>query len=89
MEAYSAKLYHCGIKSKVAKSRLGYLNEKTNWRIFSEYANYLIGDARMLCVGSNEFLNEFDVTAYVFDSTTIDLCLNLFPRAKFRKKRVR
>lgn len=87
LEAFGSKLYHCGIKSKVAKSTLAYWNEKTKWDIYCEYAQYLIGYARKLYKGNNEFLAELDATVYAFDSTTIDLCLNLFPWAKFRKKK--
>lgn len=87
MEAFGSKLYHCGIKSKVAKSTLAYWNEKTKWNIYCEYAQYLIGYARKLYKGDNEFIAELDATVYAFDSTTIDLCLNLFPWAKFRKKK--
>ena len=87
LEAFGSKLYHCGIQSKVAKSTLAYWNEKTNWNIYCEYAQYLIGYARKLYKGDNEFLAELDATVYAFDSTTIDLCLNLFPWAKFRKKK--
>ena len=87
LEAFGSKLYYCGIRSKVAKSTLAYWNEKTNWNIYGEYAQYLIGHARKLHKGDNEFLAELDATVYAFDSTTIDLCLNLFPWAKFRKKK--
>ena len=87
LEAFGSKLYHCGIKSKVAKSTLAYWNEKTQWNIYCEYAQYLIGYARKLYKGNNEFLAELDATVYAFDSTTIDLCLTLFPWAKFRKKK--
>jgi hypothetical protein len=87
LEAFGSKLYHCGIKSKVAKSTLAYWNEKTKWNIYCEYAQYLIGYARKLYKGNNEFLAELDATVYAFDSTTIDLWLNLFPWAKFRKKK--
>ena len=87
LEAFGSKLYHCGIRSKVAKSTLAYWNEKTNWNIYGEYAQYLIGHARKLHKGDNEFLAELDATVYAFDKTTIDLCLNLFPWAKFRKKK--
>ena len=87
LEAFGSKLYHCGIKSKVPKSTLAYWNEKTKWNIYCEYAQYLIGYARKLYKGDNEFIAALDATVYAFDSTTIDLCLNLFPWAKFRKKK--
>ncbi len=85
LEAFGSKLYHCGIKSSVPKSTLGYWNEKTDWRVFAEYSNYLIQYARNIYLGDNEFLEELDGTVYAFDSTTIDLSLTLFPWAKFRK----
>ena len=87
LEAFGSKLYHCGIQSKVAKSTLAYWNGKTNWHIYCEYAQYLIGYARKLYKGDNEFIVELDATVYAFDSTTIDLCLTLFPWAKFRRKK--
>jgi len=87
LEVFGIKLYHCGIKSKVAKSTLAYWNEKTKWNIYCEYAQYLISYARKLYKGDNEFIVELDATVYAFDITTIDLCLNLFPWAKFRKKK--
>lgn len=87
LEAYGSRLYHCGIKAKVSKSTLAYWNEKTNWGIYSDYAHYLIDYARKLYKGDNEFVAELDATVYAFDSTTIDLCLTLFPWAKFRKKK--
>lgn len=85
LEAYSTKLYHCGLKGKVSKSTLAYWNEKTDWKLYAEYAQYLIGYARKLYADENEFIKELDATVYAFDSTTIDLCLTLFPWAKFRK----
>jgi transposase len=85
LEAFGSKLYHCGIKSKVSRSTLAYWNNKTDWKLFSEYAHYLIGIARKLYADDNEFISSLNGTAYAFDSTTIDVCLNLFPWAKFRK----
>ena len=85
LNTVSSKLYHCGIKSKVAKSTLAYWNETRDWRIYAELAQNLITTARKLYKGDNEFLKDLDATAYAFDSTTIDLCLTLFPWAKFRK----
>ena len=85
LNTVSNKLYHCGIKSKVAKSTLAYWNETRDWRIYAELAQILITTARKLYKGDNEFLKDLDATVYAFDSTTIDLCLTLFPWAKFRK----
>ena len=84
LRAVSGKLYHCGIKSKVARSTLAYWNEKRDWRIFAEFAQVLISKARKLYEKENELVVDIDGMVYAFDSTTIDLCLTLFPWAKFR-----
>ena len=85
LRTVSSKLYHCGIKSKVAKSTLAYWNESRDWRIYAELTQQLIITARKLYQHDNDFLKDLDATVYAFDSTTIDLCLTLFPWAKFRK----
>jgi len=84
LRTVSNKLYHCGIKSKVAKSTLAYWNESRDWRIYAELTQGLITTARELYQNDNDFLKDLDATVYAFDSTTIDLCLTLFPWAKFR-----
>ena len=81
-------LFIFGIKSKVAKSTLAYWNETRDWRIYAELAQLLIATARPLYKGDNDFLKDLDASVYAFDSTTIDLCLTLFPWAKFRKKKL-
>ena len=84
LRAMQGKLYHMGIKSKVSKSTLAYANEKRDWRIYADFAQILITQAREL-YSQEEFENQLDETVYALDSTTIDLCLSLFPWAKFRK----
>jgi hypothetical protein len=83
--ALGKKIYHMGIKSKVAKSTLADANENRDWRIYADFAQILIGQARVLYKDDNEFNISLDGAVYALDSTTIDLCLNLFPWAKFRK----
>jgi hypothetical protein len=79
-----AKLYHMGIRGRVSRSTLAYANEHRNWRIFGDFAQGLIRTARELY--RDEPLGiEFADTVYAFDSTTIDLCLKLFPWAQFRR----
>src|SRR6267143_943671 len=79
-----SKLYHVGFRGKVAKSTLADANEAHDWRIFADFAQYLIGVARSL--HAEEAMGvELDNSFYALDSTTIDLCLSLFPWAKFRK----
>jgi DNA polymerase III delta prime subunit len=78
------KLYHMGIKSKVSRSTLAEANEKRDWRIYADFAQILIAQAREL-YKQEEFEKELDETVYALDATTIDLCLSLFPWAKFRK----
>src|ERR1035437_1299798 len=83
--AIGKKIYHAGIKSKVSKSTLADANESRDWRIYADFAQILIGEARSLYKDDNEFVLDLDGSVYALDSTTIDLCLNLFPWAKFRK----
>lgn len=84
LRAMQGKLYHMGIMSKVSKSTLAYANEKRDWHIYADFAQILITIAREL-YASEDFEKELDETVYALDSTTIDLCLSLFPWAKFRK----
>jgi len=85
LRTVSSKLYHCGIRSKVAKSTLAYWNETRDWRIYAELAQKLIGTARNLYGKDNEFIKELDAAVYAFDSTAINLCLSLFPWAKYKR----
>jgi transposase len=78
------KLYHVGFRGKVARSTLADANEAHDWRIFADFAQYLIGVARSLHA-EDAMGVEMDNSLYALDSTTIDLCLSLFPWAKFRK----
>ena len=87
LEAVSAKLYHSGVKSKVKKSTLSDANENRDWRIYAEFAQLLIREARKLYKDDNNFMVDIDEIAYALDSSTIDLCLSLFPWAKFRQRK--
>jgi transposase len=80
----SDKLYHMGFRSRIARSTLADANETHDWRIFADFAQYLIGIARPLHVRDSIGV-DLDHTLYALDSTTIDLCLSLFPWAKFRR----
>ena len=79
-----SKLYHMGIRSKVSRNTLAYANEKRDWRIYADFAQVLIHIARDLYIDEDLGI-ELDNTVYALDSTTIDLCLSLFPWARFRK----
>jgi hypothetical protein len=81
--AMPEKLYHMGIRNRVARSTLADANERRDWRIFAEFAQVLIGEARRLYSG-DAFALELEQTVYALDSTTIDLCLSVFPWARFR-----
>jgi hypothetical protein len=82
--AQPAKLYHLGIRGNVSRSALADANEGRNWRIYFEFAQALIRTAR--CLYAKEPLGvELSETVYALDSTTIDLCLSLFPWAPFRQ----
>jgi hypothetical protein len=78
------KLYHLGIRAKISRSTLADANEKRDWRIYADFAHLLINTARDLYSG-DDFGVELDETVYALDSSTIDLCLSLFPWARFRK----
>src|SRR6266567_3040767 len=84
LRSMSGKLYHMGFRGKVARSTLADANENRDWRIFADFAQVLIGIARPLYV-HDPIGVELDQSLYALDSTTIDLCLSLFPWAKFRK----
>ena len=86
LRAMQSKLYHSGMRGKVARNTLAIANEKRDWRIYADFANVLINRARKLYAGE-DFAVEIMQTAYAFDSTTIDLCLSLFPWARFRKRK--
>jgi len=79
-------LYHLGIRSQVARSTLADANEQRDWRIYADLAQKLIRRARRL-YAHEAFGVELEQTVYAFDSTTIELCLNLFPWARFRQRK--
>jgi len=83
LRAQSAKLYHLGIRGTVARSTLADANEARDWRIYAEFAQHLIRIARRLYV-DEPFGVDLKNTVYALDSTTIDLCLAVFPWAPFR-----
>lgn len=84
LRAQKSKLYHMGIRGKISRSTLADANEKRDWRIYADFAQSLIHIARKLYL-DDEFGVELDQTVYALDSTTIDLCLSVFPWARFRK----
>jgi hypothetical protein len=84
LRALGPKLYHSGIRSRPARSTLADANEKRDWRIFADFAQVLIGQATEL-YGEEDIGVHLREAAYALDSTTIDLCLSLFPWAKFRR----
>lgn len=86
LRAMRDKLYHAGIRGRVSRSTLADANETRNWRIYADFSQVLIGIARKL-YAKDKFGVALDQTAYAFDSTTIDLCLSLFPWATFRKRK--
>ena len=86
LRAMQPKLYHAGIRGKVSRSTLAKANENRDWRIYADFAQVLIRIARTL-YAHDDFGLELKQTAYAFDSTTIDLCLSLFPWANFRKRK--
>ncbi len=84
LRAQRHKLYHMGIRAPVSRSTLADANETRDWRIHADFAQALIVIARRLYAGDG-FGVELDETVYALDSTTIDLCLSVFPWAKFQQ----
>lgn len=84
LRANRSKLYHFGIRGGIARSTLADANEKRDWRIYQDVGMHLIGVARKL-YADDSFGLELANTAYAIDSTLIDLCLSLFPWARFRR----
>jgi transposase len=84
LRAMQPKLYHCGIHGNVSRTTVAKANEKRDWRIYADFAHVLINRARKL-YANEDFGIQLNRDVYALDSTTIDLCLSLFPWAKFRK----
>jgi len=84
LRAMRPKLYHMGIHSTVSRNNLSNANERRDWRIYAEFAQRLIVEARRL-YADEELAVDLDASVYALDSTTIDLCLSMFPWARFRK----
>jgi hypothetical protein len=86
LRAVESKLYHLGFRGKISRSTLADANEAHDWRIFADFAQVLIGIARPMY--AHESLGfDLDSTVYALDSTTIDLCLSVFPWARFRVRK--
>jgi len=80
------KLYHMGIRGKISRNTLAHANETRDWRIYADFAQVLIHTARAL-YADEDFGLELDQTVYALDTTIIDLCLSVFPWAKFRRRK--
>jgi hypothetical protein len=86
LRSVQGKLYHMGFRGRVSRSTLSDANEEHDWRIYADFAQVLIATARPMY--SNESLGfDLDGTVYALDSTTIDLCLSVFPWARFRSSK--
>jgi hypothetical protein len=86
LRAQHSKLYHMGFRGAISRATLAYANEHRDWRLFAAFAQGLIQKARLL-YRDEAFAVELQETVYAFDSTTIDLCLTLFPWAQFRRRK--
>jgi Domain of unknown function (DUF4372)/Transposase DDE domain len=86
LRSVDSKLYHMGIRGKVSRSTLADANETHDWRIFCDFAQVLINIARPM-YASESLGFDLDNTVYALDSTTIDLCLSVFPWARFRARK--
>ena len=86
LRALGPKLYHAGFRGRVSRSTLADANLAHDWRIYADFAQVLIGQARRLYAG-DALAVMLEQTVYALDSTTIDLCMTLFPWAKFRRRK--
>jgi hypothetical protein len=86
LRAMGPKLYHAGFRGRIARSTLADANEHRDWHIYADFAHVLIAVAKRL-YANDGFAVDLDAAAYAFDSTTIDLCLALFPWARFRRRK--
>jgi len=84
LRSVQSKLYHMGIRGGISRNTLANANENRNWRIYADFAQVLIHIARPLYI-NDPLAVDLEQTVYALDSTTIDLCLSLFPWARFRK----
>ena len=84
LRAVKTKRYHMGIRSGVSRNNLSNANQTRDWRIYADFAQVLIGQARSL-YAEEELRIDLQATVYALDASTIDLCLSMFPWAKFRK----
>lgn len=84
LRAVSTKLYHMGIRSQVSRNNLSHANQTRDWRIYADFAQILIHEAKTL-YARDELPVDLDATVYALDASTIDLCLSMFPWAKFRR----
>ncbi len=83
LRSHDRELYHMGIRGRVSRSTLADANESRDWRIYAELAQVLIGEARRL-YANDKFRVDLDHITYAIDSTTIDLCMSLFPWACYK-----
>lgn len=86
LRATPSRLYHAGIRGNVSRNTLAHANQVRDWRIYADFAQILIAKARML-YANDPFGVELEQSVYALDSTTIDLCLAVFPWAQFRKRK--
>jgi len=84
LRAMQSRLYHMGFRGKVSRNNLAHANEHRDWRIYADFAQTLIREARQL-YAHEDFGIELEETVYALDSTTIDLCLSLFPWAPWER----
>ena len=87
LRSHTRKLYHMGIRKGVSRNNLSNANQSRDWRVYAEFSQKLVHIARSLHVDDALSGIDIDDSIYALDSTTIDLCLSLFPWAQFRKKK--
>lgn len=87
LRAVPKKMYRLGFRGKVSRSTLADANDTREWKIYADFAYQVIAEARKLCAGDDKLGIELDAAVYAFDATIVDLCLSMFPWARFRKRK--
>jgi hypothetical protein len=86
LRAVGTRRYHMGIRGNVSRNTLAHANETRDWRIYADFAQFLISIARPL-YANDKFELELNETVYALDSSTIELCLSIFPWARYQKQK--
>lgn len=87
LRAVPKKMYRLGFRGRISRSTLADANDSRSWKIYADFGYEVIAEARKYCAGDNHLAIELDAAVYAFDASIVDLCLSMFPWARFRKRK--